>query len=571
MRKLSLLLAVCLAAGCAGHAENAHAEAASPAVAGGRGLSRVAGAEKRVALVIGNQDYPGRPLKNPVNDARDMKTALESLGFNVVYMENARLGEMDQAMQRFAAALDDNSVGLFYFAGHGMEWGGNNYLLPAKTPIPGKAELPERAYSANIVLRHMVDERHARLSVVILDACRTLPIRGDTGLAGMGAEAGSIVAFATAAGKPAEDGQGDNGTYTKHLLENMQKPGLTVVDALRQTQNDVSLETRDTQQPWLSLGPLKQEFCFAGCVKPFDPAAQERLREEAQRREAAEARLQDTEAKLQAAEARNRELLAQGAIKTETVLKPEKVSATTESVLKTDSVAKPQTAFGIEMVRLAGGTFEMGCGPKDGECHKNEYPRHTVTLRGFAMGKTEITQGQWKAVMGFAPPELEFTNCGDDCPVERVSWNDAQAFIKKLNEKTQGGYRLPSEAEWEYACRAGRETLYCGGDDVEQVAWYSGNASSTTHPVGQKQRNAWGLYDMSGNVWEWVQDCWHDNYQGAPGDGSVWDSSTNCASGRRAVRGGSWSDRPQSVRPAYRFRLNPTFWSYFLGFRLAQD
>ena len=155
--------------------------------------------------------------------------------------------------------------------------------------------------------------------------------------------------------------------------------------------------------------------------------------------------------------------------------------------------------------------------------------------------------------------------------MESVSWNEVQTFIKTLNQKTGGHYRLPSEAEWEYACRAGQDTLYCGGNDLDAVAWHYGNSGNETHPVGGKQANAFGLYDMSGNVWEWVQDCYHDSYQGAPNDGSIFNDGTNCASSRRVIRGGSWNIEPVALRSAYRLRYFPDDRSYSFGFRLAQD
>ena len=237
--------------------------------------------------------------------------------------------------------------------------------------------------------------------------------------------------------------------------------------------------------------------------------------------------------------------------------------------------------FGIEMVTLPGGTFQMGCGPKDGECvdYENEKPRHHVTVPAFAMAKTEITQGQWQAVMGSAPPELHFKDCGKDCPVEHVSWDEVQEFIKTLNQKTGGHYRLPSEAEWEYACRAGQDTLYCGGNDPDEVAWYGGmdlleeveygNSGDKPHPVHGKQANAFDLYDMSGNVWEWVQDCYHDSYQGAPVDGSAWSGGAECAFNFRVDRGGSWDDNPLLLRSGNRVSDNLAFGN--IGFRLARD
>jgi len=195
-----------------------------------------------------------------------------------------------------------------------------------------------------------------------------------------------------------------------------------------------------------------------------------------------------------------------------------------------------------QMVVIPAGSFEMG------GTNSDEQPVHRVTLRSFSMGKTEVTQSQWRAVMGGNPSRN--SNCGDSCPVEDVSWEDAKLFISRLNAKTGRTYRLPSEAEWEYACRAGVRQEYCGSDRADDVAWYSVNiGSSPTHLVAGKQANAWGLHDMSGNVWEWTEDCRHDNYRGAPTDGSAW-SAGDCS--QRVVRGGSRYFDPRFLRAAGR-------------------
>ena len=213
------------------------------------------------------------------------------------------------------------------------------------------------------------------------------------------------------------------------------------------------------------------------------------------------------------------------------------------------------------MVTVPVGGFDMGSNN-----HPSENPVHRVTItQAFAIGKTEVTQGQWKAVMGNNPSY--FQNCGDTCPVEQVSWNDAQTFIQKFNAKTGKQYRLPSEAEWEYACRAGEQQEYCGSDNPDNVAWYNGNSANMTHPVATKQANAFGLYDMSGNVWEWVEDNWHDNYNGAPTDGSVWQAD----GAGRVLRCGSWNyNVPQAPRAASRGWNEPDFRYFNLGFRLAR-
>jgi formylglycine-generating enzyme required for sulfatase activity len=218
-----------------------------------------------------------------------------------------------------------------------------------------------------------------------------------------------------------------------------------------------------------------------------------------------------------------------------------------------------------DMVRIPAGSFEMGCqSGRDGSCHSDEKPVHGVNLEAFEIGKFEVTQAQWKAVMGNNPSEFE--GCGDSMPVENISWEDIQTFIQKLNAKTGKHYRLPSEAEWEYACRAGGDGKYCGGENVDALAWHDDNSNKTTHPVGKKQANVWGLYDMSGNVWEWVQDWKHDDYSGAPTDGSAWEDSGEY----RVLRGGSWNIITLNLRAACRNLSVPSFRNGDFGFRLAR-
>jgi formylglycine-generating enzyme required for sulfatase activity len=245
--------------------------------------------------------------------------------------------------------------------------------------------------------------------------------------------------------------------------------------------------------------------------------------------------------------------------------------AAQDKIYQWESVAEPEVGKTFmdcpgcpEMVEIPAGSFAMGSNKSE----EDEKPLHNVTIaQPFAIGKTEVTQAQWQALMGNNPSY--FAECGDNCPVEQVSWNDVQNFIKKLNAKTGKQYRLPSEAEWEYACRAGKQQEYCGSDIADNVSWNGNNSGSfmfkKTHPVAKKEANAFGLYDMSGNVWEWVEDTYHDNYNGAPGDGSAWLNGS-----KHVLRGGSWGyDQPFS-RAAARFKFGENFRYYSYGFRLAR-
>ena len=248
-----------------------------------------------------------------------------------------------------------------------------------------------------------------------------------------------------------------------------------------------------------------------------------------------------------------------------------------------------------EMVVIPAGNFDMGSNNGG-----NEMPVHRVILaKPFAMGKTEVTQGQWRAIMGNNPSGFTdcgdtsksgcvysgyprnnpsgLPNCDDTCPVEQVNWDDARAYIQKLNAKTGKQYRLPSEAEWEYAARAGTTTAYPWGEQAShEYANYGADKCCDglaqgrdkwvlTSPAGSFPANAFGLYDMIGNVWEWTEDSYHNNYTGAPIDGSAWLGGT-----ARVVRGGSWYDLPQDVRVARRFGVPPALRNIKFGFRLVR-
>ncbi len=226
-------------------------------------------------------------------------------------------------------------------------------------------------------------------------------------------------------------------------------------------------------------------------------------------------------------------------------------------------------SLGMAFIRIPAGTFQMG--DIQGGGGIDQSPVHTVTLtKDFYMGKYEVTQRQWEAVMGRNPSY--FDECGGDCPVEEVSWDNVQAFIEALNVREgTTAYRLPTEAEWEYAARAGTTTKYSFGNDESQLgdyAWYRSNSGGTTHPVGQKRPNAWGLYDMHGNVWEWVQDWYSSTYYSSspsvdpagPGSGAA-----------RVKRGGSWGGNAFSLRSASRSRSSLGARNSLLGFRLVRS
>ncbi len=220
---------------------------------------------------------------------------------------------------------------------------------------------------------------------------------------------------------------------------------------------------------------------------------------------------------------------------------------------------------GIELAYIPAGCFmqesdEYG---SEREYDGSERPIHEVCLNAFWMGKFQVTQEQWKQIMGQNPAKFQK---GNDYPVELVSWHDVQNFSKRLNIKSGKNYRLPTEAEWEYACRANGSSKYSGDDDLDDVGWYDKNSGDSTHSVGKKKANAFSLYDMSGNVWEWCND-WYgtDYYVSSPKNNPVGPDSGI----RRVLRGGSYFDDSLYCRSVYRGRHRPEGRDDFIGFRLV--
>jgi formylglycine-generating enzyme required for sulfatase activity len=236
-------------------------------------------------------------------------------------------------------------------------------------------------------------------------------------------------------------------------------------------------------------------------------------------------------------------------------------------------------------ILVKGGAFTMGCTSEQSDCVFDEKPTHPVTLSNFYIGETEVTQAQWRTVMGSDPSELNNKGC-DQCPVEKVSWDDIQDFLSRLNSRSGGArYRMPTEAEWEYAARGGSQSRgfpYAGSNNLDEVAWYYNNSGDRnlsgnwdyehlkannckTHPVKGKKANELGLYDMSGNVFEWCQD-WYGDYT----SGSQFNPTGPASGSFRVLRGGSWLDGPTGCRVARRNYFTPGSRLSSIGFRLAR-
>jgi formylglycine-generating enzyme required for sulfatase activity len=517
--------------------------------------------EQRVALVIGNGAYKASPLKNPVNDARDMADKLRSLGFIVIERSNLGMKQIGSTLREFRSKLTPGSVALVFYAGHGLQIKGENYLPAVDAEIGGEEDVPNQSMSMRQIMNVLSDAK-TRLNLVFLDACRDNPYarsfrNSSGGLAKEDAPSGTLISFATRPGSVASDGNGRNGLYTGALLAQMNNTSLPIEQVLKGVVTSVKGSSSGRQEPWME-GSIEGDFCFGDCSARSAPqvaisddrALWESVKDSRDVNEF-EAYLAQFPRGVFAglANTRIKALSSNDVRPVAMALPPVQPTPVTRPV-------QPGTTFKDcddcpEMVVIPSGTFMMGT--KDDPfakipSPKNEQPQHAVSIRSFSIGKYEVTQEQWYSVMGNTPSNFK----GRTLPVERVSWNDTQEFIQKLNAKTGKTYRLPTEAEWEYAARAGSQTAFSFGDNESELgkyAWFNDNSSGQTHPVGEKQPNAFGLFDMHGNVWEWTQDCWNENYVGAPVDGNAW-TQGDCS--RRILRGGSWFYLPQALRSAYR-------------------
>lgn len=516
------------------------------------------GSERRLALVIGNAAYAEARLKNPVNDATDMAAALKRLGFSVIVRTDADLRTMHDAAEDFSRQLRRSEVGLFYFAGHGIQVNGENYLVPIGSRINREQDVQHETYHVGRLLGIMEEAGNA-LNLILLDACRNNPFKQSFRSASRGGLAppktslpDSLVSYATSPDSVAADGEGRNGVYTKNLLRYMQTPGLSVEDMFKQVRVSVLQETGQQQRPW-ELSSLTRSFSFAGGTGAPPSSSPVLFEPRPQVPEKAP-------------------VVAANPPQFAPPPPPQRPPAQSAPVSSSAKAGKTLVnSLNMEFVLIPPGEFTMGAEGTIG------IPPHRVVIsRPFYMGKHEVTQGQWVAIMGTNPSNFKkgqkISSLGKeveldpDRPVDSVSWNEAQTFIQKLNaQEGHTTYRLPTEAEWEYAARAGASSS-AGSGALEQHAWCAANAKGTTHPVGRLQPNNWGLHDMAGNVWEWVGDWW-----AAYKSDSLTDPTGPPSGVLKVFRGGAWNQPPTACQPAHRYYDAPTFKFPSVGFRLARE
>lgn len=475
--------------------------------------------ERRLALVIGNAEYVGKgnTLRNPVNDANDVSNRLKTLGFDVTTVLNASMLEMDDAIDAFGQKAKNYDVALFYYSGHGLQSRGENYLVPVDAELTTEASIRARCSSVNYLL-DLLDESGCPMKVVCLDACRNNPFersRGfSKGLSGIDASKGTLISFATAKGKTADDGDGNNSPYTTAFLNALDQPNLTILDFFNTVSNQVESATQEEQIPWTNYSSLKGDFCF------------------------------------------NKK-------SSESLPKSKKDSTLTFNV----------NGVSFNMKLVEGGTFWMGAQSTnpteqnfDSEADEDESPIHSVTLSSYYLGETEVTLSLWKAVMGNLEDNY-FQNNDESQPVCAVSWDECNEFIMRLNNLTGERFRLPTEAEWEFAARGGKKNSgykYAGSNSISSVAWYYDNSDFENHIISGLLPNELGLYDMSGNVSEWCYDL-SSEYSSTPQTNPTGDSY----GGYRVIRGGSRFDTAWKCRISSRDYERPYNGGGDIGFRLA--
>ncbi len=582
-------------------------------------------AERR-ALVIGNDAYISiDPLKNAAADARAMAKALEKVGFKVAApVLDADRERMLDAVSRFTETLGSSDEAVVFYAGHAVELKGVNYLLPVDIRGDNERSVTFNAVPLNYLLSSVGDQR-PKFSLVVIDACRDNPFKGSgrnvnsRGLVPAGAAAaGQMVIYSASEGQKALDRLGPddkspNGVFTRVFVKAIEADGVHVAELMERIKEEVHrlALSVDHQQLPAFYNAAVGRYYFKGDgnsvrkpedarTRPDEDSAAFEAAKAADVIEAYEAYLESFPKGRYAAAARIRVSL----------LRKAATPATPQPAADPYPAGKEfEDCSGCpRMVVIPGGRFVMGSPADEPDRKDRESPQRAVQVAKFSLGKTEVTRGEfrrfaqdtgrpvsgcwvyeekeWKKddSQNWESPGYDQT---DSHPAVCVNWDDAQAYVQWISQRSGQRYRLASEVEWEYAARAGSRSVRHWGNGEAEGCRYANVADraserkynwapifpcddgyANTAPVGSYRASDFGLYDMLGNVWEWTEDCWNENYRGAPSGGSAW-TSGDCS--RRVVRGGAWDVVPAIVRSAHRYRFGSTTRVNSLGFRVARS
>jgi formylglycine-generating enzyme required for sulfatase activity len=554
----------------------------------------------RIALIIANGAYPKAALPNALSEARALADVLRQSDFEVVLAENANRADMDKAISAFSTKLQRGGLAVVYYAGHAVQFRNRNFLVPVDADLASTNDVAVEAVDLDLILDPLIVARPTS-AVVVLDASRSNPWQATLGprargLAGVEPIQGIAVALAASPGRVVADSGRSVSPFAAEFLKAVKVPGLDMDAALRRTKESVAKLTRGEQQVWLSApvpaglvvtdrpttvantdtrrtisptGPQTQpdqrpkdqsevyELAFWESIRSSENAAEYRAYLEAypQGRFAALAR------------AREQTLISRQAMQD---IKPTPPDASR------GNQPLPATLRDCdrcpELVLIPAGTFDMG----SDEVFEFEKPVHQVTIRKpFYIGKREVTFEEWDACAdeggcGYRPSDRGRGR--GKRPVTDIDWKDATGYLVWLSSKTGHSYRLPTEAEWEYAARAGTTTSFPWGRTVDKnranCLGCNPEPLKQTVETGSFPPNAFGLFDMAGNAAEWVEDCWSDNYKGAPTDGTAF-TKPGCR--ERVLRGGSFNNDSRYLRSAARFKYDYDVRFYTNGFRVARD
>jgi formylglycine-generating enzyme required for sulfatase activity len=541
----------------------------------------------RVALVIGNSSYPdaSTPLPTTTTDARTLADELRQLQFEVDLKLNVGKEDMQRAIDAFLGKIKNGTNALLYFSGFGLQVDRQNYLIPVNAQIWTEADVRRDGIKLDDLLDSM-QRRGAKIKIIIIDAARRNPFErrfrvSAAGLAPLGAPDGTLALFSVAPGAVIRDGDtaNANSVLVTELVKELLSPNQTAEQAFNRTRIGVSRASNNEIVPWVSSSLLEDFYFRPGGAQP-QTAAEPPPPPAAMTPPPPMTKPPPMTQPPPVASPAPTYSPTPPPSPAPSVASPRQPAPSNPPPAPQPSGAPPShiepgQAFRDcsdcpDMVAIAAGSFTMGA-------HTDfAAPAHRVTIgKDFAIGRYEITFDEWDRCVSEGGCKTRPDDRGwgrGRRPIINVSWLDAEAFVTWLSQKTGHKYRLPSEAEWEYAARGGTTSNYWWGGEIG-----SGHAncqscgtgqSKATLPVGSFAPNGFGLYDTAGNVAEWVEDCWHDDYRGAPTDGSVW-NQPQCQ--LRVLRGGAYDSDATYVGSASRFRYDYDVPYSANGFRVVRE
>jgi formylglycine-generating enzyme required for sulfatase activity len=489
------------------------------------------GSTPRVALVIGNGAYAQAPIEDAVEGARLVADVLRRGGFTVIYLENAQRDEIQQGLAKFAKSLERGGHAIIFYDGHAVQYQGRNYLVAMDSKITGAEDVRREAVDVDLLLDPLIVARPAG-SVLILDASRANPWQallpgGRRGLAEPEPVKSVTVVFSTAPDRVVASGARASGVFAEWFAQSMKTPDASINEVINRTRTAVAQINGKDQRVWQSQQAPTDLVVTSASRPSAKPAS---------------------------------------GIETAPAESPVTAAPQSPALPIRDCPTCPELAL------IPAGTLTMGATDE----FVFETPVHEVTIpKAFFMGRREVTFDEWDACVSDGGCEYRPGDRGQGRglrPVSDLAWTDTKPFVAWLSRKTGKTYRLPTEAEWEYAARAGTKTSFYWGNAIEKdranCAGCNTQPRNQTVAAGTFPPNAFGLFDMAGNAAEWVEDCWEDSYKAAPTDGSAL-IRPDCR--ERVLRGGSFNNDQRFVRSAARFKYDFDVRYYTNGFRVVRE